>query len=239
MTTRRRATASAPLMPVDEGPRLVLIDGNALVHRSFRAISIRGNLTVGSTGEDITGVYGFTNTFLRAIQDYHPTHCAITFDLPVPTFRHKMYTQYKAQRPATPPELRSQFDRVRQLMRAFHVPIFEIEGWEADDVLGTLSLQAEQQEVPTIILTGDTDTLQLVSPWVRVAIHSGVQDKRIYDEAGGQDPLSRAGRRAAARLQGSQGRPLGQHPRRARYRRQDGSPAPPRIRELGRSLRER
>ena len=183
MTTRRRASASAPLMPVDEGPRLVLIDGNALVHRSFRAISIRGNLTVGSTGEDITGVYGFTNTFLRTIQDYHPTHCAITFDLPVPTFRHKMYTQYKAQRPATPPELRSQFDRVRQLMRAFHVPIFEIEGWEADDVLGTLSLQAEQQEVPTIILTGDTDTLQLVSPWVRVAIHSGVQDKRIYDEA--------------------------------------------------------
>ena len=184
MTTRRRgASASAPLMPVDEGPRLVLIDGNALVHRSFRAISIRGNLTVGSTGEDITGVFGFTNTFLRAIQDYHPTHCAITFDLPVPTFRHKMFAEYKAQRPPTPPELRSQFDRVRQLMQAFRVPIFEIEGYEADDVLGTLSRQAQEQEIPTIILTGDTDTLQLVSPWVKVSIHSGVQDKRLYDEA--------------------------------------------------------
>ena len=170
-------------MPVDEGPRLVLIDGNALVHRSFRAISIRGNLTVGSTGEDITGVFGFTNTFLRAMQDYHPTHCAITFDLPVPTFRHKMFAEYKAQRPPTPPELRSQFDRVRQLMQAFRVAIFEIEGYEADDVLGTLSLQAQEQEIPTIILTGDTDTLQLVSPWVKVAIHSGVQDKRVYDEA--------------------------------------------------------
>ncbi len=184
MTTRRRgASAGAPLMPVDEGPRLVLIDGNALVYRSFRAIAIRGNLTVGSTGEDITGVFGFTNTFLRAIQDYHPTHCAITFDLPVPTFRHKMFAEYKAQRPPTPPELRSQFDRVRQLMQAFRVPIFEIEGYEADDVLGTLSLQAQEQEVPTTILTGDTDTLQLVSPWVKVAIHSGVQDKRVYDEA--------------------------------------------------------
>ncbi len=184
MTTRRRgASASAPLMPVDEGPRLVLIDGNALVHRSFRAISIRGNLTVGSTGEDITGVFGFTNTFLRAMQDYHPTHCAITFDLPVPTFRHKMFAEYKAQRPPTPPELRSQFDRVRQLMQAFRVPIFEIEGYEADDVLGTLSRQAQEQEIPTMILTGDTDTLQLVSPWVKVAIHSGVQDKRVYDEA--------------------------------------------------------
>ena len=184
MTTRRRgASASAPLMPVDEGPRLVLIDGNALVHRSYRAISIRGNLTVGSTGEDITGVYGFTNTFLRAIQDHHPTHCAITFDLPAPTFRHKMFSEYKAQRPPTPPELRSQFDRVRQLMQAFRVPIFETEGYEADDVLGTLSLQAQEQEVPTVILTGDTDTLQLVSPWVKVAMHSGVQDKRLYDEA--------------------------------------------------------
>ena len=184
MTTRRRgASASAPLMPVDEGPRLVLIDGNALVHRSYRAISIRGNLTVGSTGEDITGVYGFTNTFLRAIQDHHPTHCAITFDLPAPTFRHKMFAEYKAQRPPTPPELRSQFDRVRQLMQAFRVPIFETEGYEADDVLGTLSLQAQEQEVPTVILTGDTDTLQLVSPWVKVAMHSGVQDKRLYDEA--------------------------------------------------------
>ena len=182
MTSRRRG-ASAPLMPVDEGPRLVLIDGNALVHRSFRAISIRGNLTVGSTGEDITGVFGFTNTFLRAIQDYHPTHCAITFDLPVPTFRHRMFAEYKAQRPPTPPELRSQFDRVRQLMQAFRVPIFEIEGYEADDVLGTLSRQAQEQEIPTIVLTGDTDTLQLVSPWVKVAIHSGVQDKRVYDEA--------------------------------------------------------
>ena len=184
MTTRRRgASASAPLMPVDVGPRLVLIDGNALVHRSYRAISIRGNLTVASTGEDITGVFGFTNTFLRALQDHHPTHCAITFDLPVPTFRHKMYTDYKAQRPATPPELRSQFGRVRQLMQAFRVPIFETEGYEADDLLGTLARQAEEQQVPTVILTGDTDTLQLVSPWVKVAIHSGVQDKRLYDEA--------------------------------------------------------
>ena len=116
-----------------------------------------------------------------------------------------MYTEYKAQRPATPPELRSQFGRVRELMQAFRVPIFETEGYEADDLLGTLARQAEEQQVPTVILTGDTDTLQLVSPWVKVAIHSGVQDKRLYDEAEVKGPLLRTGRRAAARLQGPQG----------------------------------
>ena len=181
MAPRKRADAS--LLPADEGPRLILIDGHALVYRSYHAIAIRGNLTVGSTGEDITGVYGFTNTFLRAIQEYNPTHCAITFDLPVPTFRHKLYEPYKAQRPETPPELRPQFDRVRQLMQAFRVPIYQQEGYEADDVIGTLCRQAEEQQVPTIILTGDTDTLQLVSPWVKVALHYSVQERRVYDEA--------------------------------------------------------
>ena len=184
MTTRRRgASASAPLMPVDEGPRLVLIDGHSLVYRSYHGISPGGNLTVGSTGEDITAVYGFTNTFLRALQDYHPTHCAITFDLPAPTFRHKLYADYKAQRVEMPPELRPQFDRVRQLMQVFRVPIFEQEGYEADDVIGTLCRQAEEQKAPTVILTSDSDALQLVSSWVKVVLYAPWKDAKLYDEA--------------------------------------------------------
>ena len=171
-----------PMLLPRERPLLMIIDGHALVHRSWHAISVRQQLTVSKTGEDITAVFGFTNTFLKAIQEWTPSHCAITFDLPAPTFRHLQYEQYKAQRPETPRELRHQFDRVRQLMRAFGVPIFEVEGYEADDVIGTLCRKAEEHRLETIILTGDTDTFQLVSPWVRVALHHNIQDRKVYDE---------------------------------------------------------
>ena len=160
----------------------MIIDGHAQVHRAYHAISVRQQLTVGKTGEDVTAVYGFANAFLRALQEWSPTHCAIAFDLPAPTFRSLRYPQYKAHRPSTPLELRHQFDRVRELMRAFKVPIFEQEGFEADDVIGTLARSAEQQQIETVILTGDTDTFQLISPWVRVVLHS-IQDRKVYGES--------------------------------------------------------
>ena len=165
-----------------EKPLLFLMDGHALVHRAWHAI--QQPLNVSSTGEEVRAVYGFLNTYLRALSDWEPTHCAIAFDLPAPTFRHKQFKEYKAQRPPTPPELRGQFDRIRQLVRAFGIPIFEAEGYEADDVLGTLGRQAEEQEIEALILTGDTDTLQLVSPWVRVLLSFSVQKRTVYDEAG-------------------------------------------------------
>ena len=168
------------LLPRDR-PLLMIMDGHALVHRSWHAISVRQHLTVSRTGEDITAVFGFTNTFLKAIEEWTPTHCAIAFDLPGPTFRHLQYEDYKAHRPEAPPELRPQFHRIKQLMQAFNVPIFEIDGYEADDILGTLGRKAEEQGIETVILTGDTDTFQLVSPWVRVALHHSIQDRKIYD----------------------------------------------------------
>ena len=173
---------SAPLFQTRDQPLLMLMDGHAMVHRSWHAISVRQHLTVGATGEDITAVYGFTNTFLKALQEWNPSHCAIAFDLPVPTFRHNLYAAYKAQRPEAPPELRPQFDRVRQLMEAFNVAIFQVEGYEGDDILGTLCRQAEERGIDTVIITGDTDTFQLVSPLVRVALHHSIQDRKIYDE---------------------------------------------------------
>ena len=120
-------------------PLLMLIDGHALVHRAFHAF--REPLHVRSTGEEVSAVFGFLNMLLKAREDWHPTHCAIAFDLSAPTFRHAEYEEYKAHRPPTPPELRSQFDRVRQLVSAFGIPVFEKEGYEADDVLGD-ALQA-------------------------------------------------------------------------------------------------
>ncbi len=168
------------LMPMEK-PLLVLMDGHAMVHRAWHAI--RQPMTVSSTGEEVRAVYGFLNTFLRSLKEQSPTHCAIAFDLPGPTFRHERFKAYKAHRPPMPPELRPQFDRVRQVMEAFGVPIFEQDGYEGDDILGTLSRQAEQREIETLILTGDSDTLQLVSPWVRVLMSSGTQRRTIYDEA--------------------------------------------------------
>ena len=166
---------------LDESPLLILMDGNAMVHRAFHAI--QEPLNVGRTGEEVRAVYGFLNSFLRTIADWKPTHCAIAFDLPGPTFRHLEYQEYKAQRPPSPPELRTQFARVRHFMEAFGVPIFEQPGYEADDVLGSLCRQAEEQQIETVVLTGDTDELQLVSPWVRVLLSYSVQRTTLYDVA--------------------------------------------------------
>jgi DNA polymerase-1 len=163
-------------------PLLMLMDGHAMVHRSFHAISAQGNLTVSATGEDVTGVLGFTNVFLKALNDWSPTYCAIAFDTRAPTFRHLRFEGYKAQRPPTPVELRHQFDRVKQLMTAFGVPVFELDGYEGDDLIGTLSRRAEDQGVETVILTGDRDTFQLISAQVRVDLHS-VRDRKVYGEA--------------------------------------------------------
>ena len=176
--------ATLPLFrPTEAQPLLLLMDGHAMVHRSFRAISTQRHLTVSATGEDVTGVYGFANVFLRALQDWQPTHCAIAFDTPAPTFRHQRFEAYKAQREAAPPELRPQFGRAKELMRAFGVPVYEIDGYEADDVIGTLCRQAEEAGLNAVILTGDRDTFQLISPQVRVDLSYSIQERKVYDEA--------------------------------------------------------
>ena len=178
MTTAAGAT---PLLEPQDSPLLILIDGHALVHRAHHAM--RDPLTVQGTGEVVSGVYGFLNMFLRAIEEWKPTHCIVTFDVSAPTFRHEAFKEYKAHRPPTPPELRDQFGRVKQFMEAFNVPVFEMAGFEADDILGTLGAQAEGEHLDTLIFTGDSDILQLVSPSVRVLLDSGRQRANAYDIA--------------------------------------------------------
>ena len=196
-------TTNGPQSMLDGKPLLMLMDGHALVHRAWHAI--REPLTVSGTGEDVRGVYGFVNSFIRSLQDWEPTHCAIAFDLRAPTFRHKRFKDYKAHRPPTPPELRSQFERVRQLVDAFGIPVYECEGYEADDVLGTLCRQAEEREIETVILTGDSDTPQLVSPWVRVSMSSSVQQTKVYDVTGVQDRFGGLGPESVADIKALQG----------------------------------
>jgi len=164
-------------------PLLVLFDGNALIHRAFHALP---PLTVSKSGEMVSAVYGFALMLLKVINELKPTHCAIAFDMKAPTFRHKLFHEYKAHRPPAPEELINQLGRVRELVSAFNIPIFELEGYEADDLLGALSHQASKQDVDTVIVTGDADTMQLVSPRVKVLYPKpgrSFSDTMLYDEA--------------------------------------------------------
>jgi DNA polymerase-1 len=163
--------------------RLVLFDGNALVHRAYHAIP---PLTLKKTGEMVNAAYGFVSMLLKVINELKPTCYAIAFDRKAPTFRHQLFDQYKAQRPATPAELVSQLERVRQIVRAFNMPIFEMDGYEADDLLGTLSHQASEQGMETVIVTGDADAMQLVSPNVKILYpkpRKSFSDTMLFDEA--------------------------------------------------------
>jgi len=172
-------------------PLLVLFDGNAIIHRAYHAFGATKYraakpLTVPKTGEVVSAVYGFTLMLLKALSELKPSHCAIAFDKKAPTFRHQLFEQYKAQRPPTPDELVNQIERVKQLVEAFRIPIFELDGYEADDILGTLSRQATEQNIDTIIVTGDADTMQLVSPKVKVLYPKpgkSFSDTMLYDEA--------------------------------------------------------
>ncbi len=174
-----------------EKPLLVLFDGNAIVHRAYHAFGPTKYrqatpLTVSKTGEIVSAVYGFILMLMKVLNEQKPTHYAIAFDKKGPTFRHKLFDQYKAHRPATPDELVNQIGRVKQVVETFRIPVFELDNYEADDVLGTLSQQASQQGIDTIIVTGDGDTMQLVSPRVKVLYPKPgktFSDTMLYDEA--------------------------------------------------------
>ena len=144
---------------------LLLFDGHALVHRAYHALP---PFSVTRTGEPTGAVYGFASMLLKVVSELKPTHWAVAFDTPAPTFRHKQFEAYKAHRPPAPEDLKSQFTRVRELVDAFNLPSFEVDGFEADDIIGTISRQASEQGIDTVIVTGDTDTFQLVSPHVSV-----------------------------------------------------------------------
>jgi DNA polymerase-1 len=150
----------------DSAPRtLTLLDGHALFHRAFHAYPDEMST---SAGEATNAVFGFTRIMLDLFRYIRPEYIAVTFDRPTPTFRHKDYAPYKAHRPSLPDSMRAQFPRVREVVSAFNIPIYEVDGFEADDVLGTLSLQATRQSTDVVIVTGDLDTLQLVNEHVRV-----------------------------------------------------------------------
>jgi DNA polymerase-1 len=164
-----------------EKPLLLLFDGHALIHRAFHALPA---LTTRE-GQPTGAVYGFASMLLKTLREFNPSHWAIAFDTAAPTFRYIRFQDYKAHRLKAPDDLISQFAVVRRLAQALGIPAFEVEGYEADDILGALSQQASAQGIDSIIVTGDTDTLQLVSPRVEVLLprpRRPFSDTQLYNE---------------------------------------------------------
>lgn len=157
--------------------RLLLIDANSIVHRAYHALP---NLMT-SKGAHTGAIYGFLTIFLRIVAELSPTHVAAAFDLKAPTFRHKLYAPYKGTRKPMDAELAEQFEPLKELLALMRVPVVSKEGYEADDILGTLSAHTDDD---TVILTGDRDSFQLVSPTTRIYwTKKGVSDVEVIDLA--------------------------------------------------------
>ena len=167
----------------EQKKKLIIIDSNSVIHRAFHALPALST----KEGELVNAVYGFLLVFFKAIKEFKPDYIAACFDVPLPTFRHKKFKEYKAKRKPAPKELYSQIPKVKEVLKAFNVSIFEKEGFEADDIIGTIGKKFPQKqvfpEVQIIILSGDLDTLQLVDEYTRVCLlRKGVKNTVLYDE---------------------------------------------------------
>ncbi len=179
--------------------RLVLIDGNAILHRAYHALP---PLT-GPDGSMVNAVYGFVSMLLKIFNELKPTHMAVAFDRPEPTFRKELFVDYQAKRPQMPSDLVPQVEKVKDVTRVFGIPIFEAAGFEADDVLGSLVKQATDEHmmeksranhVPlssahqapeVVIVTGDRDLLQLVDDRTGIKVYmpiKGLSEGKLFGE---------------------------------------------------------
>ncbi|MGH8869852.1 MAG: DNA polymerase I [Actinomycetes bacterium] len=156
-------------------PRLLLLDGHSLAYRAFFALPVENFST--TTAQPTNAVYGFTSMLINTLRDEQPTHIAVAFDVSRKTFRSEAYAEYKAGRSETPTDFRGQVELVVEVLEALRIPVLRVEGYEADDVIATLTTQAEAEGYEVLVLTGDRDTFQLVSDTVTVLYpRRGVSD---------------------------------------------------------------
>src|SRR5262245_54480088 len=146
--------------------RLFLLDGMALAYRAYFSFITRP--LVNSKGENTSAIFGFVNTFMKILNDDKPDHIAVVFDTKEPTFRHVLYDRYKATRQKMPEDMSSQMSKLKEVVLAFNVPLLELPGYEADDIMGTLARKAEHQNIETYLVTGDKDFMQLVSDVIKI-----------------------------------------------------------------------
>lgn len=158
--------------------KIVMIDGNSILYRAFFALPLLSN----SAGVHTNAVYGFVTMLLKLLEDEKPTHCFVAFDAGKETFRHKEYKEYKGGRQKTPPELSEQFPIMKEVLQAFGIQQFEHLGYEADDILGTVSRLAEKEGMEVAVVSGDKDLLQLASDQVTVLLtRKGISEVERYN----------------------------------------------------------
>ncbi|MDY6038066.1 MAG: DNA polymerase I [Eubacterium sp.] len=161
--------------------RIIIIDGNSLINRAYYAMQ-RPMIT--SSGIYTQGIYGFINMLNKLLDDYAPEYISVCWDRKSPTFRHLEYKEYKAGRRKMPPELAMQLPLMKEILEAQNIANFEIDGYEADDIIGTISRLAEEKGIESLIITGDKDALQLASEQTHVLItKKGISDFDLYDRA--------------------------------------------------------
>ncbi|QJY48400.1 DNA polymerase I [Pseudonocardia broussonetiae] len=183
MSPAARTSAAPPAAPPSTGRRLLLLDGHSLAYRAFFALPAE-NFRTG-TGQTTNAVYGFTSMLINLLRDEAPTHLAVAFDVSRKTFRSEKFTEYKANRSATPDDFRGQVDLIKEVLRALSIPFFAVDNFEADDVIATLATQAEADGFQVAITTGDRDAFQLVSDSVMV-----LYPTRGVSELGRIDPAA-------------------------------------------------
>lgn len=160
----------------------LIIDGNSIINRAFYAIKLLTN----KHGVYTNGVYGFLSILFKQMDELHPDYIAVAFDMRAPTFRHKQYKEYKAQRKGMPDELAMQMPILKEILTAMRIAIYEKEGYEADDIIGTVSRMCDEQNIECLILTGDKDDLQLCSGTTKVLLtvtRAGQTATTVYDAA--------------------------------------------------------
>jgi len=164
--------------------KFMIIDGNSLANRAFYAIPMLSN----SQGFITNAIYGFSNMLFRILDEEKPEYLAVAFDKGRVVFRHQDFGDYKAHRKATPDELRPQFPVLKDLLLAMNIAIYELEGYEADDIIGTMVKRAEKAGLQSLIVTGDRDALQLISPQTTVLLtRKGISELDLFDPTALQD----------------------------------------------------
>ncbi|MEX0869966.1 MAG: DNA polymerase [Candidatus Spechtbacterales bacterium] len=168
-------------MPKKDKKLFILIDSNSIFHRAYHALPRFQT----QKGELVNSVYGFCLILMKALKELQPQYIAATFDVAGPTFRTEEYKEYKGTREKAPDELYAQIPRIKEVLGAFNIPIFEKQGFEADDMIGTLveTVEKNHKDIDIVVVSGDLDTLQLVSERTNVyTMKKGVQDTAVYDK---------------------------------------------------------
>lgn len=169
--------------------KIMLIDGNSIINRAFYGLPMLTN----SDGTHTNGIYGFLNIFFKLYEEENPTNIGVAFDLKGPTFRHNKYQEYKARRKTMPQELRSQIPMLKEILTTMGIQIFEEEGYEADDILGTLSVNCSKQGMDVVLISGDRDLLQLATKTVKIRIPKTKGGKTEIEDYYEKDVIEKIG----------------------------------------------